>query len=99
MTYKYVCRVQNVDDETGKVQVVGYHCANKCATKYVEHSNDVSLWHGGSYFTYPSVEYAVYTSPGTVFSKKIKILVLVSNITVSIMLKFERMTFLFILMC
>lgn len=40
--YKYVCRVQEIDDGDGEIVVQGYERANNIATEFVEKSNDLS---------------------------------------------------------
>ncbi|CAG9820730.1 unnamed protein product [Phaedon cochleariae] len=42
ITYKYVCRVRDVDEETGDIEVVGFRRNDRFGAEYVEKENDIS---------------------------------------------------------
>ncbi|KAG5895951.1 hypothetical protein JTB14_027952 [Gonioctena quinquepunctata] len=43
ITYKYVCRVRDVDEETGDIEVVGFRRNDRLGAEYVEKETDISL--------------------------------------------------------
>ncbi|KAG5875329.1 hypothetical protein JTB14_018737 [Gonioctena quinquepunctata] len=42
ITYKYVCRVRDVDEETGDIEVVGFRRNDRLGAEYVEKETDIS---------------------------------------------------------
>ncbi|KAG5877188.1 hypothetical protein JTB14_025545 [Gonioctena quinquepunctata] len=42
ITYKYVCRVRDVDEETGDIEVVGFRRNDRLGAEYVENETDIS---------------------------------------------------------